>query len=79
MEPLTRIALARLLNVSPGTVTCILAKHGWAPQKRRAKNETLTESQVLCVIRNFYFVECDEPQQQHQEKESVVQEGELVV
>jgi len=63
MEPLTRVTLARLLNITPATVTSILAKNGWTPQRRRAKKQTLTESQVLCVLRNFFVIEKDETQQ----------------
>jgi hypothetical protein len=62
MSPLTRIALARLLDVAPATITNILAKHGWLPQRRRAKNEMLTEKQVLCVIKSFYSVQNDDSQ-----------------
>jgi hypothetical protein len=63
MEPLTRVTLARLLNVTPGTITLILAKNGWTPQRRRAKKQTLTESQVICVLRNFFVIDKDEMQQ----------------
>jgi hypothetical protein len=63
MEPLTRVTLARLLNVTPATITLILAKNGWTPQRRRAKKQTLTESQVLCVLKNFFVIDKDETQQ----------------
>jgi|YNPBryunderm2012_1023409.scaffolds.fasta_scaffold10400_5 hypothetical protein len=63
MKPLTRVALAQLLNVTPSTVTHILAKNGWTPHRRRTKKQTLTESQVLCVLKNFFVIEKDETQQ----------------
>ena len=63
MKLLTRVELARLLNTTPSTVTHILSKNGWTPQRRRAKKQTLTESQVLCVLRNFFVIEKDETQQ----------------
>jgi hypothetical protein len=59
MTPLSRITLARMLGVAPATITIILARHGWGPQKHREKNEALTKKQVLCVLEHFYRVEKD--------------------
>jgi hypothetical protein len=56
MTPLSRIALARMLDVAPATITMILARHGWCPQRHREKNEALTKKQVLCVLEHFYRV-----------------------
>jgi hypothetical protein len=64
--------MAKLLGVTPATITSILAKNGWPPQRRRAKKQTLTESQVICVLRNFFVIEKDEAQQPHHGENGVV-------